>query len=243
MSSQRKTLAELRLAVRNVCDEPSASFWSESQLTSYINRAKDRVWQEVNKLRDDYFALDRTSLDGTVTIFGASYATSSFAIVAGTRTYSLPPDMNTIRLIECITSTYEDVSFAYRGLDHPDMIAARAIVDRMPPTCFYFHVLSERTLTIAPLSDTALDLRLIYIPIIADLSAESDELEMKHPLYEAVVCWAASLALRQDRNLEMAGAWEQSARAVIADAIGAHSRQEKDPIFIRAYLGEYTGNF
>src|SRR5262245_53882181 len=106
------TLATMRTAVRTNLDEASASFWSNTQIDGFINQGKDRVWTEVRKLKEDYFLVQRTSLDGSVSILGSSYDTSNFRITSsGTLTYSLPPDLVEVKLIECITSSYEYVRF------------------------------------------------------------------------------------------------------------------------------------
>ena len=52
--AHRKALSDLRTAVRDNLDEASASFWSNAQLLRFINRAKDRVWVEVRKLKEDF---------------------------------------------------------------------------------------------------------------------------------------------------------------------------------------------
>src|SRR5690349_15986438 len=108
MANERyKALSDLRTAVRDRLDESSASFWTDAQLTRYLNRAKDRVWSRIRALEEDYFDISRTSLDGTLTINGESYAASSFAIAVGTSDYNLPPDFVEMRSVECITSGYE----------------------------------------------------------------------------------------------------------------------------------------
>lgn len=240
--SHRKSLSDMRTAIRDNLDESTASFWTNAQLLRFINRAKDRVWTEVRKLKDDYFLVQRASTDGSVTILGATYATSSFAIVAGTRNYTLPPDFSEMKLIEVTTANYETVRFLYRDLAHPEMRAAREITDQQTPDVFYFDIIGERTLAIAPLSNTALDLRLSYIPIIGDLSLDADELEMPYPLWMAVEAFATSSALKMDRDFTNAGIWEQTGRAIIAEVFGAHARQTQDAEYVQSYLGDYTGH-
>src|SRR5881409_1068320 len=100
-ATAQRTLLDLRTAVRDNLDEASASFWSNAQLNRFINRAKDRVWTEVRKLKEDYFLVTRTSTDGNIVIFGNLYDTASFQISnAGTLSYMLPPDHAEMKLIE-----------------------------------------------------------------------------------------------------------------------------------------------
>jgi hypothetical protein len=234
-ASPRRTLADLRTAVRDNVDELVASFWSDAQLNRFINRAKDRVWTEVRKLKEDYFLVTRSSTDGSIVIFGSTYACANFQISsAGTLSYQLPPDMASIKLIECITSNYEYVGFEYRDMAHPDFRSARMVTNQYTPETFIFDVVGERTLMLAQKSDTTLDLRISYIPIVPDMASDTDLLEMPHALYMAVEEFATAAALKMDRDPNSA-AWEQTGNASIARALGASSRQDQDAEFVQDY--------
>jgi hypothetical protein len=240
-ASARRTLSDLRTAVRDNVDEAVASFWSDAQLNRFINRAKDRVWTEVRKLKEDYFLITRSSTDGSIVIFGNLYDCASFQIsAAGTLSYTLPPDLASIKLIECITSNYEYVTFEYRDMAHPDFKSARKMTSQFTPEIFLFDVVGERTLMLAQKSDTALDLRISYIPIVPDMATDTDLLEMPHALYMAVEEFATAAALKMDRDPNSA-AWEQTGNASIARALGAASRQDQDPEFVQGYLSDWTG--
>ena len=232
-STPRKTLSSLRTAVRANVDESVASFWSNATLNGAINRAKDRVWTEVRKLKEDYFDITRTSLDGTLTIFGDTYAASSFQILNnGTQSYTLPPDLAEVVLIEVITSGYEYVTFERRRMADPYFRAARMVTSSLTPALFWFDIIGERTMVLAQRSDTTLDLQITYTPILADLSADVDLLEMPHALYMAVEEFATAHALKMDRDPNSA-AWEQTGNASVARALGASARQNQDPEFAR----------
>lgn len=231
----RKTLLNLRTAVRDNLDEVSPSFWSDAQLLRSINRARDRVWTEVKRLKDDYFLVSRTSLDGTLTILAESYAATSFQIVAGTKEYALPFDVSELKLIECLTSGYEHVRFVHHDLASPEVRALRELTTSQSPSLFAFDLIGERTLTIAPASDTTLNLRLWYVPILDDLVADTDTLQMPHALYTAVEEFATARSLVQDRAAE-AATWEQMGLATVQRFMGAHRRQTQDPEMVRLYM-------
>lgn len=231
-----KTLANIRTAVRDVLDESSASFWSDAQLNRYINRAKDRVWNRVKSLNEDYFAVTRRSTDGSLTILGETYSAASFAIAAGTRDYTLPPDFAEMRLIRCITTGFEDIRFIYRDLSAPAMRRMLEVVENLDPGDFYFDAIAEPpVMRIAPLSNTALDLEITYIAALADLSSDSDRLTLPNPLYIAVEDYAIARALKQDRNPD-AAAHEASGDKIIAEMFGAHHRQTQDTETAVGYL-------
>lgn len=233
----RKTLGDLTTAVRGFLDEATASFWTAAQITLYINLAVHRVWAEVKALKDDFFMVTRSSTDGSLTILGETYAATSFAIVAGTTTYTLPPDFSEMKLIEVITTNYEGVRFVSRDLSHPDMRAAMEYTTNIGPSTFYFDIIGERSMRIAPKSDTALDLRITYTQAIADLvtGANTEELTMPHPLYQAVIHYAVASAMMQDRDGNSA-AHEARARAIIQSVFGAHARQTQDFETVLGYL-------
>ena len=240
-ATPRRTLGDLRTAVRDNLDEPTPSFWSNAQLNRFVNRAKDRVWTEVRKLKEDYFMISRSSTDGTLTIFGNTYDTASFQIsAAGTLTYTLPPDFAEMKLIECVTPNYEYVRFEYRDMAHQDFRSARMVSSQFTPEIVLFDITGERTLQLAQKSDTALDLRINYIPIVPDMADDTDLLEMPHALYMAVEEFATAAALKMDRDPNSA-AWEQTGNASIARALGAAARQIQDPEFVSGYLSDWTG--
>jgi hypothetical protein len=234
----RKTLSDLRTIVRDFVDESTANFWSNVQLNRFIAQAQQRVWAEVRRLKDDFFLRTLTSTDGTVTCQGESYTASSFAIVAGTRDYTLPHDFATMKLIEVVTSSYESVRFVYRDLAHPDMRQALEMTTNQSPALFYYDIIGERTLRIAPKSSTALDLRITYEQTFADLSADADELTMPHPLYLAVVHYATASALTMDRDPN-AAAHEARAKQIIADVFAGHARQTQDVETATSYLSDW----
>lgn len=233
--AHHRTLSQLRTAVRDNVDESTAAFWTNASLTRYLNRAKDRVATEVRKLKDDFFTVTRTSGDGALTILSESYSASSFAIVAGTSTYTMPPDLLELKLIEVTTSGYETVRFIHRDLTHHDMRAAMQITDNVSPSVIYFDLIGERTMRIAPKSDTALALQITYVQTFADLSDDSDELTMPYPLYLAVEEYATASAMMQDSNPN-AAAHEARGRQIIEDFFGAHSRQTQDVEVATGYL-------
>ena len=236
--AHRKTLTQLRAALRVNLDEPTSGFWTDANLNLLINRAKDRCYSEVRKAAQEYFIVTRSSTDGALTILGESYTASSFAIVASTRDYTLPPDFAEMVTIECITSGQEHQRFAFRPATDPQFRGVLAQTTAVTPAGFLYTILGERTLRIAPMSDTALDLRLTYIFVVADLSADADTLEMPYPLYMAVEEYAAGQALMMDRAPE-AAAWEARGNSTVARFLGSNVRQSTEPEYVVGFLEDW----
>jgi hypothetical protein len=229
---QRRTVTQVLLDVRSNLDEASASFWSDTQLTAFINHAYHLVWMEVKRIKADYFTVERTSLDGSITILGETYATSSFALVASTTRYTLPPDVAEVKNLECITSGYEAVLFTFRDQTDPQFQALRQWADAVEPTGFLVDLTGERTMVIAPKPNRALDLRLTYVPILDNLTTGTDTLQLPHPLWLAVVDYATARAMRMDRDPSFV-MWEQAGAGHISRWIGSHARQVQDPEYVR----------
>ena len=232
-----KALSDLRLRVRDQLDESSASFWTDAQLNRYINRAKDRVWNRLKAANEYYCTVTRTSNDGALTIQGESYTASAFRIVAGTSDYVLPPDLDTLSIIECITSGYEDLTFTRIDINDPEFRAARSLTDNQTPGGeIFFDIINEPpSMRIVPKLSTTLDLRITYVATLADLSSDTDRLTLPNPLYLAVCDYATMFALRQDRSPD-AGTYESSGDKIIAEKFGADFRQTQDVQVARGFL-------
>jgi hypothetical protein len=227
MAAPRKTVADLLVDVRTNLDENAAAFWTDAQLIAYCNQAQEIVWSRVKALKADYFDVQRSSTDGTVTILGESYATSGFAIAASTTSYTLPPDMDEMKLIECLTSGYEGVAFTFADMASAAFRAALANTVAQEPSGFLCDLIGERTLIVAPRANRALDLRLTYTPILATLTATTDTLQVPHPLWLAVVDYATARAQMKDRDTSFL-MWQQAAEAHIARFFASHARQTQD---------------
>jgi len=236
-SEHYKTLAAMRLLVRDQLDESSASFWTDAQLLRYLNRAQSRVWNRLKAANEYYCTVTRTSNDGALTIQGESYTASAFRIVAGTSDYVLPPDFDQMSTIEVITLGYEELSITRLDINDPEFRGARSLVDNQSPSGeIYFDIVGEpASMRIAPKSDTTLDLRITYVQTLADMSADTDRLMLPNPLYIAVADYATMYALRQDRSPD-AGTYEASGDKLIAEKFGSDFRQTQDISVARSYL-------
>lgn len=229
--ASRQTLLTLRTAVRAGLDELTPIRWSNATLLVYINQAVKRVWTDTRRLREEYFMKTITSQDGTLSILGESFVTSTMAVTVNGTTLTLPPDFSELYLLEIITSGYETVRFNMEAITSPTFRAAREVTTASQPTRFRSAVINERTVAYAPLSDTALDTRLTYIFRVPDLSADGDTLQMPEPLDLAVVWYATASALAQDQAPEASG-YESRANALIASVTAADKRQNEDPVLV-----------
>ena len=225
--AHQKTLTALTTTIRRLVDETTAARWTAAQVTAAVNEAKDRVYSAVRRMRADYFYKTVDSDDGSLTILGETYASSGMAVTVGGTTLTLPPDMAEVKLIQTITSNYEDVRWRHLDLTHPYFRDAMEQTSNQTPTEFLWDLVNVRTIRYAPPSTTALDITLHYIFQPADLSAGSDEMQMPYPLELAVVYYACASLLLQDQAQESA-VFEQRGRAVVEEVVGSVQRQFQD---------------
>jgi len=233
MAAPRKTVADLLLAVRQNLDEREEAFWLDTELIARLDDAQHMVWSRVKALKSDYFDVQRSSTDGSVTILGESYSCASFAVAASTTSYTLPPDMDELKLIECLTSGYESVTFTFRDMTTAPFRALLQVTDAQEPDGFLCDLIGERTLVLVPKVNRALDLRITYTPILGTLSATTDTLQVPHPLWLAVVDYATARAMRKDRDGAFA-MWEQAAEGHMMRFFSSHARQTQDAEFVES---------
>lgn len=236
-----KTLSDLRTAVRDALDEPTPARWANAQLDRYLNQAMFRVWNEVRRLRKDYFVRALASTDETVQVLCENYDTANLAVTVNGTTMELPADFAELVLFEVTTSGREQLRFVWRAMTDPLFRAAREQTTAQDPDIFYFDIYDSRTLIYAPLSSVALDTRLFYVFRPAELSGDDTEMEMPAPLDLAVVWYAVASAMAQDLAPE-AALYEQRAKSVIAEMVATDSRVNQDPqTAISAYADFFNG--
>lgn len=232
----RHTLLEMVTAVRVNLDETSPSFWGVGDVPQFINRSKDRVWNEVRRANQDYFVVTRDSLDSPSSILGETYDPASFRVVPGTRDYTLPPDFAEMISNRCVTSNFDWLRLAYRRHSDPDF--RRALEETSAQTPRYYSLIGERTWRIAPLADATYDFGLTYVFIVPDLTSNTSTLEMPHPLYMAVEQYATAEALMKDHSPD-AAAWEAKGNATITLFLGANDRQDTDTPVVHGLFEDY----
>lgn len=229
--ASRKSLLQLRTAVRSALDELTPARWSNATLNAYINQAAKLVWTDARRLREEYFMKTLTSEDGILTILGESYNTTSLQVTAGGSSITMPPDFSELYLMEVITENFNYVRFQMQAITSPAFRAAREVTQQSEPACIYAAVINERTLTYAPPWDRTLDTRLTYVFRLADLVEDTDTLQMPEPLDIAVVWYAVASALAQDQAPESA-LYEQRGLKVVVNMTAADKRQNEDPVLV-----------
>jgi len=240
-----RTAGDMLEAVRDNLDERNPSFWLDDQIYRYLTRAADSVHTECRKLKADYHLTGHSSLDGILTIFGESYDTAQLRYMTDSYGFELPPDLLELKLVECITPSYEWVTFDLsKDMSHPQFRALRQLTTAPSPTAFLGRVGGDRILNLTPKTDIALDLRITYVSsayiystggAVHSFTLSTDTFTMPFPLYQAVEQWATAYAHLQDRNPQMAAEYEKRAIATCQRVLSVDARQIQDPEFVLPY--------
>jgi len=142
VSSALFTLAELVSAAQDCFNELTA-----------LLRASDADWNLTTRL----------STDAAFTFEGETYTpTTSMALTATGRTYTLPPDFIHMKRIRCITESYRDVEFRHLDVDNPTFAALENDDTSVGPDLMYYDIIGRRTLRFASRPGTALDVEFLY---------------------------------------------------------------------------------
>lgn len=161
-------VASLVTIVRSHLNERVASFWSDSELVALMTLGVRDLWKAINDNYQDYFL--------TIEESGSVSMNAEATTLSG-----IPTDVSRIHLIEPINQDqFNNITFVPKRYEHPDFCAARAqpSVDSAMQV-IYYHVsqagapVGAPIVNVAPKVRTAIPLRLVYVPTIADLSTAS----------------------------------------------------------------------
>lgn len=140
-------------------DLTSHRFFTQLELLSWANDAKDWIERALYQSHQDYNLVFRTSASGSLRWDGETYAHSSFQLNTA-RTYTLPPDIMSLRSIRSAAASAR--RFDHLDISDPYFRDLENRTDVVDP--IYWDVVGDRTLVIAnPLASGTLDIVISYI--------------------------------------------------------------------------------
>jgi len=147
-----------------------SALWTTEEKVDLANEVYELVQPTLRLARRHYFARRMVSTDVSTTILRQTYAPSSLALVADTRTYTLPPDfIELIRLSPRISTTdtvNQGVRFTHRDVAAPEFVD-RDLMGGLSGTQnlggYLFSVQEDRTVRISPAARAALEVELVYV--------------------------------------------------------------------------------
>jgi hypothetical protein len=144
-------------------------FFTEAELMTWLNDANLELEKTLRSVFDDYFVrVMNSSTDTTAQkIMGIDYTPStSLAIPASTSIITLPPDLETLRYIRCVTPGYEFFEFEHKDMGDrtfQEYLRVPSTYNVPPGGKLYYDIYGERTLLIAPQITSAVDIEIRYV--------------------------------------------------------------------------------
>ena len=157
-----KTLSELRTLVLEPVDMQEEDFVSDAEVNRYINQGIKQAEAEIHSIYQDYF-LDWTTVD----------------LVSGTSEYDLPSDIYATKVRKLLWDSTEKQYEIKRIRDLTD------ILDIENEDSYYSYLIRNNASSgvkikffPTPLVDSTGDITIYYLRDAAQLSADSDELDI-----------------------------------------------------------------
>src|SRR3990172_2532859 len=139
----------------------SSGRFTQADMLAWSNDAQNLIEAAWRKSGKDYNLVTRESDDGSFTFENTTYNNSSYQLLSTTRTYTLPPDLITLKRIRAITSTYREYIFTPLDVNHP---VFRSLEDADNPggSEIYLDVIGRRTLRISHPMPATCDIEIMY---------------------------------------------------------------------------------
>ena len=236
-------LSTIRTDARIVLQETTASFWTDAELLTYIIEGCRDLWRAVVDLHQEHFM----TVDATNVSMAASTATLTGVHTDLFRVLSIEP-----RDLSVATGTGRYILFQPTDYNAPQFVAARASNEIAPTdggVVFYAisgagSPVAAPTVYVAPQLSSALNLRLVYIPTLAALTAASNN-PVPGESDLALKAWCIAYAKGKERD---DGSPDPNWLAIYATEkqsllIVSTPRQEQEPRVVRGVFDAYYEDF
>lgn len=212
------TLATARTRIRYRIGETTPSFWTEAELNSYINDAKDDLYNAILTINKDFFE-KRTAL----------------ATVAGDITgMELPADFQQVKSIRFTTPGYEDTVFNPQDRGTLPFIQGlnSLSISNSPYEMMYdvYQNLDDTDKTwylqLSPIPRSVLAIELNYVSQLPDLSGDSDTFGFMAPFMGYILDQATYYALSKGPSGDYQN-YGSKAEVKLDRILGVASKQNK----------------
>lgn len=191
-------------------------------LLNYINEGKDAVWAILKATREDYIMGSSQNTDDTKDNYFADLTTT-------TREFVLPADLIQLKMIEVLTSGFNEVEFEQQDMASEEFKEARRSNVGSSPggsrTTYFFDIIvlnGDNTLILAQFPETNFNLKLWYVRSIPYIDVSSPVDGVLYPYAVKIAAFAAKRAMLplQDKAMWVAWQkeWEDDARRIEVSA-------------------------
>lgn len=210
-------LGAARTRIRYRIGETVAGFWTDAEINSYINDAKDDLFNAILTINKKFFE-KRT----TVTT------------VAGTSAYELPADFQQVESIRMLTSGYEDTHFKPQGRNTQAFLMG---LNSMNVAASPYEIMydtyqnlddTDKTMYIqfSPLPRDARSIEVNYVSQLPDLASDSDTFGFLAPFMGYVLDQATYYALSKGPSGDYSN-YGSRAEAKLNRILGVAARSNK----------------
>jgi hypothetical protein len=191
------TLTQIEAQAREHLKETTASFWTSAELVAIINKGIKDLWGAVIDLNEEHYQ--------TVDESNVSLAADSDSLTG------VPTDVFRVLLIEPRDTTsagdYRYLKFVPKPYNHRDAIYARSLgsLDPTGGLSIIYSVsnagapVGAPTIRTQPRVSSAVNLRFVYVPIIADKVA-ADNNPIPGESDNALIAWCVAYARAKERE-------------------------------------------
>lgn len=223
----RANLSENLAGDADLLDPNQGTNWTNSQILEYLNKAKDRTWDIVRNVREDYFLVTGATL----------------SISASTKEYALASNFRQLVGIKVTTSGYEYISLRAIALNSREFKVRDAIpsgnssnIDELVYTVVTTST-SGMVLKLADYPPTSLTLTYDYVQYLADFTlSASSVVNINDELREFIEAYATRLALAKIPSDTRIQFWDMEIKRLQEIVTASVSdRQIRDPEFVDDY--------
>lgn len=211
------TLSSARTRIRYRIGELVAGFWTDAELNSYINDAKDDLFNAILTINKDFFERSTT-----------------LVTVAGTTAYELPADFQQVKSLRMLTPGYEDTMFKPQdrnsqaflmGLNSMN-VAASPYEMMFDPYQNLDDTDKSWYLQFSPVPRDVRSIELNYVSQLADLTGDSDTFGIMAPFMGYILDQATYYALSKGPSGDYAN-YGSRAEAKLNRILGVAARSNK----------------
>lgn len=145
-----------------------SGMWQDEEVLKGCNVSMDRAARLLRLSHSNLLTTSFKSTDGTLVQLHEDYQTSNMRITSGVTDYTLPSDFIRVETIRPITTGFEGTKFHPTDLNNKMYMSQQSInVDELPSANnsdqeFWYTILGDRTIRIAPTPKDTIDLELVY---------------------------------------------------------------------------------
>ena len=172
-------LAQIRSAVRDILSAGGGmnttvttdTFWSDSEIDSYINTAQEELYKTARRARSDYFTRILRSTDAPLTILGQTFNPATLQWVENVGNYTLPPDFVRMKLMTDLSA--DRVRFVASDIAKNEFKVLMNSEGGSTAREYLYDILGVKTLIFRPRPMEVRDLEFIYekrLPRLRDWS-------------------------------------------------------------------------